>query len=53
MDTWRRELQRVEEEGDEEGFEELWIYVDILSLGAGGGYNDVILWFFFIFLFAI
>lgn len=23
MDTWRRELQRVEEEGDEEGFEEL------------------------------
>ncbi|KAL7172121.1 hypothetical protein ACSBR2_031756 [Camellia fascicularis] len=23
MDTWRREFQRVEEEGDEEGFEEL------------------------------
>ncbi|KAF5731440.1 hypothetical protein HS088_TW18G00117 [Tripterygium wilfordii] len=23
METWRRELQRVEEEGDEEGFEEL------------------------------
>jgi hypothetical protein len=23
MEFWRRELQRVEEEGDEEGFEEL------------------------------
>ncbi|KAE8683407.1 hypothetical protein F3Y22_tig00111208pilonHSYRG00158 [Hibiscus syriacus] len=23
METWRRELQRVEEDGDEEGFEEL------------------------------
>lgn len=24
MEAWRREFQRVEEEGDEEGFEELW-----------------------------